>query len=412
MTQTTMWMSRRRYEPGDYPRNLYEIVSDFENGVIKIPTFQREFCWPQYKQEQFIKRLIDGRKPIGVIATYELQGDTDSFVYLNDGLQRLSTLRRLLREPNIFGLADEEAEAVLKSFNFSVQHRNYQTHDEAAEDYKDINAGTPLTAFEYFRSDLTNLPNFESVWEKRIESLHSGVFGWSATVCTKANQERSVAHRYYRHNFSLFYRYATGEVGVSDHRVNAKQASALDRQNKNYIEARFAKWLNDCGYKTFDQKLVSLLSVIQSETALIESEFRKIKPDPGIRIGVVLYRWLLDVAVWRRSNKIETEQWRTFVGNLMKTTGGATIFPGTGKKFAYMTMGNITRLKVVCSMVGSDMYTGDQAARRQRRASNIQPGYDVSHVQPFSLYGDGPTIIEPSSLNRARGAKPIEDATT
>ncbi len=408
MGQTTMWMSRRRYETGDYSRNLYELVKDFEEGIIRVPSFQREFCWPLAKQEQFVRRLLDNRKPIGVIATYELDGDSNAIVYLNDGLQRLSTLRRLMREPNLFGLDSENAERVLKAFNFSLQHRNYRNHDEAAEDYKDINQGTILTAMEFFKSDLVNIPDYDSVWRERIERLHDRMAEWSLSVCAKPQSERTVAHRYFRHDMSLFFRFATGETSVTDHRVNAKQASIADRQHKTYIEYRFAQWLVSHGYLTYDQKLDSLMSVVRGETAIIESEFRKIQKEPGVRIGVVLYRWLLDVAVWRRNNKIDTETWRTFVSALMTKTNGTTTIPGTGKKYAYMIMGDLSRLKLVCNIIGSDMYGGEQSSRASRRPSNAQPGYDVSHVKPFSLYGEGPTIMEPEGINRARGAKPIE----
>lgn len=407
MSQSTMWMPRRRFEPGDYSRNLYEVVKDFETGVIQVPAFQREFCWPFSKQVQFVKRLLDDRKPIGVIATYEVDNEQDGVVYLNDGLQRLSTLRRLLCESSTFGLTGEEAENLLKSFNFSLQHRNYHSHYEAAEDYKDINMGTALTALEFFKSDLTNIPNYDSVWKNRIDRLHSGIYDWSISICSKPNQERTVAHRYFRHSLSLFYRFATNEAGVTSHGINAKMPSAKDRQQKTYIEYRFSQWIISHGYAAFDQKLDALLSIIRTESALIESEFRLVQPNPAIRVGIVLYRWLLDVAIWRRNNKIDTESWRRFVGILMSKTNGTTTFPGTGKKYAYMIMGDLSNLKTVCNLIGSDMYSGDQEARTTKRPINAQPGYDLSHVRPFSLYGEGPTIMEPEGINRARGAKPI-----
>lgn len=407
MTQAIMWSAQRRYEIGDCSRNLFEIVQDFDDEILRIPEFQREFVWPENKRRQFVKRFLDGRKPIGVIATYELEGDPDKIVYLNDGVQRLSTLRQLLHEPAFYGLSKEEAQSLLRSFNFSVQHRSYANHDEAAQDFKDINQGTFLTALEFFRGDLTNIKNYKSVWGPRIDRLHKSVELSAATICSKPQAERSVAHRYHRHDFSLFYRFASGDTTIGSHGVNAKQASMRERDKGNYIEAKFRQWIETHGVESFDVKFRNLMSIIEMDTAVIESEYRQVQPDFGRRLGVVLYRWLLDVSVWRRNNKLDTEQWKDFVRRYMQHTGGTQTFPESQKKHAVIIMGDLSRLKQVCRFIGSSLYEGEQP-KRARRPSDIQAGYDVSHIIPFSLHGDGPTVVEPASLNRARGAKPIE----
>ncbi len=407
MGQSVMWMPQRRYETGDYPRILLDIVRDLESGIIRVPQFQREFVWPMSKREQFVKRLLDGRKPIGVIATYELAGDSDGIVFLNDGYQRLSTLRQLLHEPSQYGLSVGQSESLLRAFNFSVQHRVYASHDEAAEDYKDINQGTPLTALEFYKADLANVKDYDSVWRGRIDRLHDSIERCAIAICAKPQSERSVAHRYRRHDLSIFYRFASGETGVTHHGVNAKQASAVERQRKTYIEHKFSQWIQTHGVDAFDAKLKNLISIVENETAIIEAEYRKVQSNPGIRIGVVLYRWLLDVSVWRRNNKLDTELWLDFVRRFMQHTGGTQAFPGTTKKNAVIVIGDLGRLKLICQEIGSLMYEGEQA-RRAKRPSNAQPGYDVSHVLPFSVFGEGPAVMEPASINRARGAKPMD----
>jgi hypothetical protein len=62
---------------------------------------------------------------------------------------------------------------------------------------------------------------------------------------------------------------------------------------------------------------------------------------------------------------------------------------------------------MVCEIIGSDFYGGK--ATRKARTMHRRPGYDISHVQPFVTHGEGEVFIEPASINRARGAQPVED---
>ena len=96
-------------------RNLTSYLDDIENGLLQIPSFQRDFVWTRDK----IKELFDSiknRYPIGsvllwkpgqqigddkkTIGSYYTPKEKKEKVYLLDGFQRFSTLFGCLTNPN------------------------------------------------------------------------------------------------------------------------------------------------------------------------------------------------------------------------------------------------------------------------------------------------------------------------
>lgn len=87
---------------------------------ISIPKYQRKFKWDLSKQRE----LIDSIKkdyPIGVITTY-IENDK---IYILDGLQRLSTVRKFIENPaSIFTWTQLMNYGYLDEFNSHLEHIN------------------------------------------------------------------------------------------------------------------------------------------------------------------------------------------------------------------------------------------------------------------------------------------------
>ena len=66
------------------------IIRDFEDEVIQMPTFQRKYIWDRKRASELIASLIYGI-PIPPIYSYELENN-NNIRYIIDGQQRLTTL--------------------------------------------------------------------------------------------------------------------------------------------------------------------------------------------------------------------------------------------------------------------------------------------------------------------------------
>lgn len=69
-----------------------------ENSKVKVPQFQRGLVWSKKNQKAFIQTMMDG-DPFGAIL---LAKNGDDEYDLIDGLQRVSTIKRFLRDPEEF----------------------------------------------------------------------------------------------------------------------------------------------------------------------------------------------------------------------------------------------------------------------------------------------------------------------
>jgi hypothetical protein len=70
--------------------------------------------------------------------------------------------------------------------------------------------------------------------------------------------------------------------------------------------------------------------------------------------------------------------------------------------------GSLAYLRKIAAIVESDILEYyDNPPRRKKPKKNL-PGTDESHQMPFVYHGEGETIPEPASRNRARGKNPIK----
>lgn len=81
-------MSRVRYNITS--KTAYELINDLKTDRLIIPDHQRGYVWPEDRQRAFINSVFQG------IPTQSIIQKQDSVMSLEDGQQRLTTLRRFM----------------------------------------------------------------------------------------------------------------------------------------------------------------------------------------------------------------------------------------------------------------------------------------------------------------------------
>ena len=174
------------------------------------------------------------------------------------------------------------------------------------------------------------------------------------------------------------------------------------------IEHELRKACADIPMGELRGEINNLIAHIERTVALCRDVWRRIDARPGAAIGPTLLRWILLVSVWVRYAEKSKSAWEIFLEKLFRKTEGSSIVQGANPRDRVtLGLGTCDKLARVCWILESDFYVS--SSRRRRHPVGRAPGYDDSHVEPFSKNGDGPTIPEPASRNRARGAKPIDE---
>lgn len=135
-------ISRIRKSFTPYP--LADLVQDFDEGRIKIPPHQREFCWDLGRQRKFIQSILKGYPIPSILLSKEAL--SDPMHILEDGRQRITTVSRFHK--NLFAVAfDKNGE--------ELTYSQLSTDDRARIDHETIVAwtfcnATPLDRIEIF----------------------------------------------------------------------------------------------------------------------------------------------------------------------------------------------------------------------------------------------------------------------
>ena len=151
---------------GDYPldemlirsdnRTIYDVVRRIDQGrYVMDPDFQRDFIWPEDKQSRLIESVIM-RIPLPV---FYLAEDDEGRVVVVDGLQRLSTFDRFVKDKLKLRLPDQ-SDLDGKSFSdLSAKYQNrvedcnliFYVIDSKVQErarldiFERVNGGVPLT---------------------------------------------------------------------------------------------------------------------------------------------------------------------------------------------------------------------------------------------------------------------------
>lgn len=401
-----------RYSPQeDYSTSLWEVVDLFRREVWRLPDHQRGAVWDKKKKIGWVKRLASPVKPVGVIVTYEITKDNlPSHTFVNDGAQRIKTTIEFLSDPSVFKYNDAEAEDIVRKCRMPIQHRWYQDHDEAFLDFQRLNQGTTLTAMEFYKGVLVYMDDYKTLWKPLFDELHSTMMRSASRVAGRRQNTRPQQHKFARHDYVLAYRFISKDTGVNRLAVGKEDISGERLERREVIEWNLRNRLVEIGIETARQEFGKICSMIERETALIETIWNSVKNEQEIGRGlsITLFRFIVDLSIWKRNNEIPNPVWSDFLTKLLINTrgAGAVIDPNDPSNKRGLALGRLDTLNSICKFIDSNI--SDYPIKRPARDSQTKPGYDQSHLLPISTNGPGPTVPEPASLNRSRGAKPME----
>jgi hypothetical protein len=404
---------RQRLHPiGDSSVNLWEMVADFrENRLVPAP-HQREFVWEVAKSKDYARRWQEERDPIGVFATYQLNDTGDLTLYLNDGLQRLSTCVDMLKDPVKYEFAHAtQVENLFRAIVVTRQHRRYNNLAEAWRDFQDINRGTVPTAREYYRGFLTNLPDWKVVWESRYEQLINIVKSSLLRLRTKPSKSRPTIHKQERHSVSLFYRLVTDEKALKSYPI-AQTNYSSHVPDSIAIEFLMATYFKTAHPSQVDSALKRFETLVASEIEMFRWTFDEELKMTRYPFNETVARWLLDAAIWRRNNEIPIEPWKIFLAKFLQRCEGSVVFPNfkDGRRTTVCGLSRIKDFELYSKGLGCDVHEVDKWKRKSRNTRNTPPGMHISHVHPIATHGESDDVfLEPAMLNLQRGDKDVSD---
>ncbi len=406
-------------EPRDMERPLFDVVMEFERKMLLKPAHQREFVWESAKVQAWIDRLAIAtqdwaRKPVGAIVTYQINDGKPSPRFINDGSQRIMATARVLQDPASYGYTYEQVEEILRAISIPVQHRWYKNEDDALVDFQLLNMGTSLTPREMCKGILTNHPAYRDVWNGLFQRVHEAMQSLSGgLIRNNRNENRELNHKFERHDLSLIVRwFADGTL--TDHREVASSKLRKEQLDaKQTVENQLRDVCSNRPSEELRREIELLIRHIERQVALYRVVWDEVRQSAvGAALSVTAFRWLLDISIWARKNNISTTDWEAFVRDLLAFTQGTAVVQDKNntRTRATLALGSVSKLKTVCRIINSDLYVGKLPRKRENKP--VLPGFDNSHEVPFVTHGNGPTVIEPASRNRARGAKPISGKET
>lgn len=408
--QLSFLVDRPTPKPGvaDYPKELYYLVLEFDEGSISKPDFQRDYVWPMDKAKSWLEHVIS-QQAIGVIVTYQLDGGSRNFIA--DGLQRLTTGQRFLKNPKDFGFefTTQQAKEYLLAYRPALQHRVYPSHDAAMTAFHNLNDGTNLTAKEYF-GGIMKLNEAGKVIYTRVPSIVESYE--RSLVDTRGKRGREHQDKLHRSALALFFQYISGTETKTFWDVTSLKIGPV----KSSVEYNLIQWITNHSKSItyIEDQIRYFEKYIAEQTALVT----KIISDMGMGqrgkvVSPTTMRWIFHLAIWRKNTKRSPDLYIKFLEKLLKEMSKYQTFTSrltfTAKNeeiiFISLAASKLDKLVRLCEFL--DVPLDERETRRKSKP--VANGYHNSHKKPFATHGDGETFIEPGFINRARGAKQIDD---
>lgn len=389
-------------------KTLNDMVNLLRRENLKIPKFQRDFCWAKSQVHDWIESVKD-QKAIGVIVTYQLKGGGDT--YLADGLQRLTATKYFIDDPSHYGFefSTEQAIAYCESFDITVQHRIYNSHEEAMIAFRKLNSGTSLVRGEFFAGEIALIPDVGDIITKRIPDI---IKKYESIITKKPTRGRSANDKLLRDCYAIFLQYISKTTSTSFWDSGTSSTSS----KKIPVEQELARFIKEEKIKTqrlndyiddFDRFIAGLVASVGQ---ILEEVGGK-----GLAINNTVMRWYFHLSVWRKNSNRPYQPYRNLVCDIFKyqldkygeiRSKFSIVGKNEKEEDVVLQLGNLD-LSRICRVFNSELYDGSMMKRKK---SNAAPGYHASHIEPFSQLGDGPTFPEPAPDNISRGAKPVQSS--
>jgi hypothetical protein len=408
MEQNSLIVTTALQMPGNSDRPLAWLVDQYESDRLLKPYFQREWCWTSGKSKEWIQSVVNA-VAIGCIVTYQISNGDGSAgsgshpIYLADGLQRITATSKFLRNPSEFidhcGL--EQAREYCMNYLVTVQHRHYKNHEAAMEAFQNLNKGTALTKKELYSGEMRKNQLTARIYDEVPAILDRWEFSMMSSA--RERNSREWQSKSFRDALSCFFQYA-----IKTERMDFwGTAEIRSDPRKSILERQLSEHILKIGESETENLVGQFSDFCASHYQLLQNRIIK-SGVPSKPISWVFARWTLHANIWRRNSTRPLQQFVDILDYLIENqkdnpTIGGRIFDKERSIDQTLNSDKLTALKNICSGLGIvGFYDGAKRKRIPQR-----PGNDTSHVLPFSIYGDGPTIPEPSQINRSRGASPI-----
>jgi hypothetical protein len=391
----------------DSPKEISTMADRLKKNELQKPIFQRDFVWEPSKIQGWIESVLDG-KAIGVIVTYQIKGGGP--IYLADGFQRLTATQQYMDDPQALGFVygKKQARTNCESFEVTVQHRIYETHQDAMRAFQNLNKGTALTPAEFYKGELClENPLGEIVYVEIPRVVEEST---KMLVSGKA-VSRPQASTLLRDSLGLFYQYISAHKGREFWQVGTRR---LDPK-KDPVERLLGEDLINRHWTTaqLHQQIQRFRQFIDEQIAEVV-ELAKETHQEYKTFSRTLLHWILHLAIWRKNNGRSFKLYQEFLSSLLQSYKEFKSFSSrtyvadsaTGELIPVsMQVGRLSSLSTLSKGLGVDLSNG----RRRQSTPPVKPGYNVSHLKPVSEYGEGETIIEPAPRNKARGAQIVQE---
>lgn len=405
-TQDNLFLMTPLMVPGNREPELWTMAQRLANGDVQVPVFQREFVWQSWRIGDWLTSVIE-KRAIGVIVTYQVR--PGSGIFLADGLQRLTSTLRIHGCPEEFGAPFSPAQwqKYCEQMDITVQHRHYDSHAEAMRAFQDLNQGTAATAAEYYKGELVLAPHGNEVY-KTIPSIID-TCQKQAGVAVKTNDRESLS-TVLRDTFALFYQYTSCTEALSF----GVSRSKARRPGHHCVERELGSLLSTMNGASFLQQVKAFESYVANLTEMIIANKQQLGL-AEMTMSIGLYRWLLHLGIWRKNAKRYVDDYNLLMHKMFQALSG---FPSLRAQFVLpnttpaepigLHTTDLNQIRSICQAFDVQRLIDGKTTKRRI----TRPGLDNSHLMPLSTHGEGPTVYEPSSLNRARGAKPIANQVT
>lgn len=176
--------SRVRFE--NTSKTAFELVNMLQEEELRIPLHQREYCWPELRQQEFIDTILQGIPTQAIIMRRDGRGD-ELPVSLEDGRQRLTTLQMFLRDEILTkdGTKFSDLSSILqnqvRSYSFAVTTYWNATPEQIVNIFDRFQNGTPLTIGERLHS-MSEISPIVKLTKKLLLTVGEGVHDRAVTT--------------------------------------------------------------------------------------------------------------------------------------------------------------------------------------------------------------------------------------
>lgn len=411
--------------------NIFELQKKFGRSQIEVPNWQRGVNkWSPTKQELYIRDLIEAAMGSDVtrhvmplpVLLYTEKNKVNSKPYLNDGLQRVSNAKTAYeRLSEKYG--HDTAQELLERIKVSTVTYDF-TNEEAIEQFRKVNQGTPLSDGQLSATILAQHPRFLE-WKpfitKNAEMIREII---KVTGIAKVNDNQKVLKSFSNEEFQrevmcLMYRWISGTKSrvpiefLPNHLRGNSQAA-----NGNLIEECVLR-IMDVPMGKASLRMEDLRALLMSRAAVWRDQLNRVV-GPEYVLNPSVAKFLMTVTVHYANNDVPAgiqNEWCKALIKHVKEHSGLTIKKENGRN-------SVTNMR---SRDLADLSRAEQSVKqfeyespadpgapaelkgRKSHANHLREGYDNSHENPVAAKNvdDGKIKPEPASANRSRGSKPI-----